>query len=58
MIGEKTEERRLFTREERLEILKKSYGICACCGKKLTTKTLRVEHVIRCPGVEKTKWRI
>lgn len=46
MIGEKTEERRLFTREERLEILKKSYGICACCGKKLTTKTLRVEHVI------------
>lgn len=40
------EERRLFTYEERKNILKRSYNICACCGQKLTTKTMTVEHVI------------
>lgn len=46
MIGEQIEERKLFSYEERKEILKENYGICACCGKKLTTKTMTVEHVI------------
>lgn len=40
------EERRLFTYDERKAVLKRTYGICACCGKKLTTKTMTVEHVI------------
>lgn len=44
--GTQIEERRLFTYEERKAILKSSYGICAHCGKKLTTKTMTVEHVI------------
>lgn len=44
--GTKTEERKLFTYEERKSILKSSYGICAHCGKKLTTKTMTVEHII------------
>lgn len=39
-------ERRLFTREERIEILKSSNNRCACCGKKLTTKSMTVEHII------------
>ena len=39
-------EHRLFTYEERKAILKSTGGICARCGKKLTTKTLRVEHII------------
>lgn len=43
---EQLDERRLFTYNERKTILKRSYGICACCGKKLTTKTMTVEHVI------------
>lgn len=38
--------RRLFTYEERKQILNSTGGICACCGKKLTTKTLTVEHII------------
>lgn len=46
MIGEQVDERRKFTWEERQQILKENYGICACCGKKLTSKTLRVEHII------------
>lgn len=46
MIGEKIDKRRIFTPEERQQILKNTYGICACCGKKLTNKTLRVEHII------------
>lgn len=46
MIGEKVDKRRIFTPEERQQILKANYGICACCGKKLTNKTLRVEHII------------
>lgn len=39
-------ERKLFTYEERRKILKSTGGICACCGKKLTTKTMTVEHII------------
>lgn len=39
-------ERRLFTYEERKEILKSSNGKCACCGLPLTTKTMTVEHII------------
>lgn len=39
-------ERKLFSYEERKEILKSTGGICACCGKKLTTKTMTVEHII------------
>lgn len=46
MVGEQIEERRLFSYEERKELLKENYGICACCGKKLTTKTMTVEHII------------
>lgn len=46
LIGQQIEDRRLFTYEERKQILKQTYGICACCGKKLTTKTMQVEHVI------------
>lgn len=46
LIGEQIEERKLFSYEERREILKENYGICACCGKKLTTKTMTVEHII------------
>lgn len=42
----KNEERRLFTYKERNEILKSSYGKCASCGTKLTTKTMTVEHII------------
>lgn len=43
---EKIEERRLFTHEERTQILKSTKGICAHCGKKLTTKTMTIEHII------------
>lgn len=39
-------ERRLFTYEEREQILKSSNKKCACCGLKLTTKTMTVEHII------------
>lgn len=45
-LGKKTEERRIFTPEERSQILKDNYGVCARCGKKLDIKNLRVEHVI------------
>lgn len=38
--------RRRFTYDERLQVLERTKGICACCGKKLTTKTMTVEHVI------------
>ena len=38
--------RRLFTYDERTAILKSTGGKCACCGCKLTTKTLTVEHII------------
>lgn len=40
------EERRLFTYEERAAALKRSGGVCACCGKKLTTKTMTMDHII------------
>ena len=40
------EERRLFTYEERSATLKRSSGVCACCGKKLTTKTMTMDHII------------
>lgn len=42
----KIEERQLFTHEERQEILRSTRGICAHCGKKLTTKNMTVEHII------------
>ena len=44
--SDKLEERRLFTYEERKTILKRSHGVCACCGKKLTTKTMTVDHIV------------
>lgn len=40
------EKRRRFTFEERTAILKRTHGICACCGKKLTTKTMTIDHII------------
>lgn len=43
---EEREERRLFSYEERKAVLKKTGGICAFCGKKLTTKTMTVDHII------------
>lgn len=46
MIGERKEERRAFTKEERMQILKNTGGICACCGKKLTETNMTVEHII------------
>lgn len=39
-------ERRLFTYEERKAILARTHQICACCGKKLTTKTMTIDHII------------
>ena len=38
-------ERRKFTKEEKEQILKSTKGVCACCGKKLTLKTMTVEHI-------------
>lgn len=46
MIGEKTDKRRIFTPEEKKQLLKDNHGICAHCGKKLTLKTMTVEHII------------
>ncbi len=46
MIGQQTEERRLFSYEERQRILKKSGYICACCGKKLASKNMSIDHII------------
>ena len=40
------EERYIFGHEERKAALKRSGGICACCGKKLTTKTMTMDHII------------
>lgn len=45
-MGTVVEERRLFTPEERKQILKKTGGICACCGKKLKSSSMAIEHVI------------
>ena len=39
-------DRRYFTPEEKQQILKSTGGVCACCGKKLTTKTMTIEHII------------
>ncbi len=36
----------LFDMDERKQILKKTKGICACCGKKLTWQTMTVDHMI------------
>lgn len=44
--SDKIEERRLFTYEERSATLKRSSGVCACCSKKLTTKTMTMDHII------------
>lgn len=46
MIGERKENRRLFTPDEKKRLLKENLGICACCGKPLTLKTMTVEHII------------
>lgn len=43
---EEKDERILFSYEERKAALKRSGGICACCGKKLTTKTMTMDHII------------
>lgn len=40
------EERRRFTREEKEQMLSKSNGKCAHCGKGLTVSTMTAEHVI------------
>lgn len=48
MIGKQTEERKWFTLEERKAIHKANYGICACCGKKLTVKSMTIfEHIFK-----------
>ena len=44
--GTKIEERRLFDWQERKQILQKTKGHCACCGKALTTKTMTVDHCV------------
>lgn len=44
--GTNPEDRILYDYEQRKQILKNNYGICACCGKRLTTKTMTVEHII------------
>lgn len=43
---EDKDQRRCFTYEERLAALKRSGKRCACCGKKLTTKTMTMDHII------------
>lgn len=43
---EERDERRLFTYPERKATLMRSKGRCACCGKKLTTKTMTMDHII------------
>lgn len=46
IVGTQTTQRILFSPEERKRILKKNYGICACCGRKLNPKTMTIEHII------------
>lgn len=41
-----TEDRIVFTRAQRAEILAKSSSRCAKCGEPLTTSTMTVEHII------------
>lgn len=43
---EERDERKLFTYPERKAALMRSKGRCACCGKKLTTKTMTMDHII------------
>lgn len=44
--GTNPEDRILYPEETRKKLLKQNYGICACCGKKLTIKTMTIEHII------------
>lgn len=44
--GEQVEERRRFTKEERHAILMRNSCRCCTCNKKLTDKTMTVEHII------------
>lgn len=46
MIGQQVDDRKWYGRFDKQEILKRTNGICACCGKKLSLKTMTVEHVI------------
>lgn len=46
MIGTQIDDRRWYGRFDKKEILAKTNGICACCGKKLTIETMTIEHVI------------
>ena len=52
---EEKDERRLFAYEERSAALKRSRGRCACCGKKLTTKTMTMDHIIPCRAAGRTR---
>lgn len=46
MIGEQIDTRRWYGKFDKQVLLKKTKGICACCGAKLTEKTMTVEHII------------
>lgn len=46
MVGSQVDERRWYGKFDKQNILKRTGGICACCGKKLNLKTMTVEHVI------------
>ena len=46
MIGQQIDEARRYGRYGRIEVLNRTGGICACCGKKLTERTMTIEHVI------------
>lgn len=46
MIGQQVDDRKRYGRFDKREILTRTGGICACCGKKLNVDTMTVEHVI------------
>lgn len=46
MIGTQIDDRRWYGRFDKQDILKRTGGICACCGRKLTVDTMTIEHVI------------
>ncbi len=46
MVGTQIDDRRWYGRFDKKEILAKTGGICACCGKQLTIDTMTIEHVI------------
>lgn len=46
MIGSQIDERRRYGRFDKKNILKRTGGICGCCGKQLTVETMTIEHVI------------